>query len=180
MKKLILVFILAVFANCDAISIKNFEVDVYSKTAQNSTKKIRLDLEVIGDDVSTNEPYVFDALNVIVGSFYAEDLLTSMGKEKFKDAFIKYAAKKHNISLDNVLILALKVVENAAIEDIIEAIRNKNLCGQVVPTPNYAPKKQKSNDVVVSPELNEVNQSPIDLNSIDTFGDEFGKDFGEK
>ncbi|WP_169763829.1 hypothetical protein [Campylobacter mucosalis] len=173
MKKIYLVLILAIFGYADAFRISDFEADVYSKVSQNSTKKIRVSLEILGDSVSENEAYVLDALNVIIGSFYAEDLLTSVGKEKFKQAFIKYAVKKHSVNLDEVLIISLKVVEKPEIDEIINAIRAKNLC--TISDSHKETNSKKSNDIVISPELKDINQRPIDLNSIG----EFGKDFGE-
>ena len=83
-----------VFAFADVLKVRDFQTDIYSKVGQNLTKKINMNLEVVGRDVEENEAYVLDSLNVVVGSFYVEDILTSMGKEKFKELFMKYAAKK--------------------------------------------------------------------------------------
>lgn len=184
MKKVVLTLILAVFAFGDSLKVSDFVVDIYSKSQANSTKKIRLNLELLGRDLEQNEAYVLDALNVIVGSFYVEDLLTSLGKEKFKEAFIKYASKKHGIDMEEVLILGLKVVEKPEIEEIINAIRAKNLCGSSSVSSgddmsdrhqNSGTNRQRGNNIIVTPELKNINQRPIDLNTIN----EFGKDFGE-
>ncbi|CAD7286605.1 hypothetical protein [Campylobacter suis] len=178
MKKIFLAIFLAVFASADAIRVNEFEVDVYSKMAQGATKKMRLNLELIGNDLNSNEAYVLDALNVIIGSFYAEDLLTSLGKEKFKEAYIKYAAKKHGLTIDDVLIIAMKVVEKVEIEDIINAIKMRDLCGSRAPTSHNEnstrTNKNNSNNIIISPNLNDINR-PIDLNSIENFGSDFGE-----
>ncbi|MDL0088347.1 hypothetical protein [Campylobacter gastrosuis] len=174
MKKLILIAFFCVFALSDALKISDFNADIFSKSGQNQTKKIAINLELIGTDLAENEAYVLDALNVIVGSFYAEDLLTSLGKEKFKDAFKKYTLKKHSVEIDNVLILGLKVVDDLDIERIIEAIKTKNLC-QTTAQNETQNSQKKQNKIIVSPKLDAINQSPIDLNSIA----DFGKDFGE-
>ncbi|MBF0917925.1 MAG: hypothetical protein HXK60_07850, partial [Campylobacter sp.] len=110
MKKLFLSLVFGVFAFADVLKVSDFQTDIYSKAGQNLTKKISMNLEVVGRDVEENEAYVLDALNVVVGSFYVEDILTSMGKEKFKELFMKYAAKKHSLDIDDVLILNIKVI----------------------------------------------------------------------
>lgn len=169
MKQILLIMLLASGILADVLQIRDFSTDVYSKAAANATKKISLDLEVIGTDMEENEPYVLDALNIIIGSFYIEDLLTSRGKEKLKSEFMKYANKKHSTNIDNVLIMGLKVVDDLSLEKVIAAIKDRNLCSN-------NPNSKKSdggftNEIIISP--TNSNQKPIDLNSIK----EFGKDF---
>ncbi|MCD8212938.1 MAG: hypothetical protein LUC34_02610 [Campylobacter sp.] len=178
MKKLFFMLILSVFAFGDVLKVSDFQTDIYSKAGQNLTKKISLSMEVVGRDVNDNESYVLDALNIVVGSFYVEDILTSMGKEKLKETLIKYAAKKHALDIDDVLILNIKVINNLELSEIIKAIKNQNLCGDgmVLDTAGSTQtKKKKSNDIVISPDSSTINQQPIDLNSVQ----EFGKDFGQ-
>lgn len=169
MKKIILAILFVSGVLADVLQIRDFSTDIYSKTAPNATKKISLDLEVIGRDMDENEPYVLDALNIIVGSFYVEDLLTSKGKEKLKSEFMKYANKKHATDIENVLIMGLKVVENLSLDKVIAAIKDRNLCSN-----NPSSKKGDAgfaNEIIISP--TNANQKPIDLNTIK----EFGKDF---
>ena len=179
MKKLFLSLVFGVFAFADVLKVSDFQTDIYSKAGQNLTKKISMNLEVVGRDVEENEAYVLDALNVVVGSFYVEDILTSMGKEKFKELFMKYAAKKHSLEIDDVLILNIKEINNLELIDIIKAIKIKKLCSDpsvnedVMTKPE---KKKKGNEIIVAPDPNDVVQKPIDLNNVQ----EFGKDFGEK
>ena len=156
MKKLLLSLVFGVFAFADVLKVSDFQTDIYSKAGQNLTKKINMNLEVVGRDVEENEAYVLDALNVVVGSFYVEDILTSMGKEKFKELFM-----------------------NLELSEIIKAIKSQNLCSDpsvnedVMTKPE---KKKKGNEIIVAPDPNDVVQKPIDLNNVQ----EFGKDFGEK
>ena len=179
MKKLFLSLVFGVFAFADVLKVSDFQTDIYSKAGQNLTKKISMNLEVVGRDVEENEAYVLDALNVVVGSFYVEDILTSMGKEKFKELFMKYAAKKNSIDIEDVLILNMKVKNNLYLSEIIKAIKSQNLCSDpsvnedVMTKPE---KKKKGNEIIVAPDPNDVVQKPIDLNNVQ----EFGKDFGEK
>lgn len=174
MKKFLFLYVFCSFLIADSLRVSDFTVDVYSKATPNQTKKINLSMELIGTDLSENEAYVLDALNIIIGSFYAEDLLTSLGKEKFKEAFIKYAAKKHSVEIDNALILALRVINTLELDEIISAIKTKNLCSDTASLDDSA-KGKRQNEIIISPDLNKVNQQPIDLNSIGSFGTDFGE-----
>ena len=179
MKKLLLSLVFGVFAFADVLKVSDFQTDIYSKAGQNLTKKINMSLEVVGRDVEDNEAYVLDALNVVVGSFYVEDILTSMGKEKFKELFMKYAVKKHSLDIDDVLILNIKVINNLELSEIIKAIKSQNLCSdpsinEMVETKPV--KKKNGNEIIISPDPNDMVQKPIDLNNVQ----EFGKDFGQR
>ena len=62
MKKLFLSLVFGVFAFADVLKVSDFQTDIYSKAGQNLTKKISMNLEVVGRDVEDNEAYVLDAL----------------------------------------------------------------------------------------------------------------------
>nr|MBP3725068.1 hypothetical protein [Campylobacter sp.] len=104
MKKFIVFLIFSGLAF--GLEINKFQADIYSKS--NVLRKVELDLDIELRDENAKKSAIYDALNVIIGSFYAEDLMTSMGKENFKQSFIKYTAKKHSITIDEVYILGLK------------------------------------------------------------------------
>lgn len=180
MKKLLLMAIFSVFAFGDVLKVSDFQTDLYSKTGANITKKINLSLELVGRDLQDNESYVLDALNVIIGSFYVEDILTSLGKEKFKETLIKYASKKHALDIDDVLILNIKTINNLELNEILKAVRAlKNEANEELEdtsSTKTANKKPKSNEIVISPDISTLNQQPINLNNVQ----EFGKDFGDK
>lgn len=168
-KAVVLAAILGASVIADVLQVRDFSTDVYSKSGANSTKKISLDLEIIGRDMDENQAYALDALNVIIGSFYVEDLLTSRGKEKLKSEFIKYAAKKHSIDIDTVLLLGLKVVEDLSLDRVIAAIKERNLCSNnSTSNPSINDNTLKPNEIIISPK--NLNQKPIDLNSIKEFG----------
>ena len=114
-----------------------------------------------------NEAYVLDALNVVIGSFYVEDLLTSLGKEKFKETLAKYTAKKHSVDIDEVLIISLKTVREPNIEELLEALKNVKTTG------SKRSQKEQVEDILRG---NKNQLKPMDLNQID----DFGKDFGER
>ena len=151
MKKLLLSLVFGVFAFADVLKVSDFQTDIYSKAGQNLTKKIIMNLEVVGRDVEENEAYVLDALNVVM----------------------KYAAKKHSLDIDDVLILNIKVINNLELSEIIKAIKSQNLCSDpsvnedVMTKPE---KKKKGNEIIVAPDPNDVVQKPIDLNNVQEFG----------
>lgn len=114
------IFLCAFTLSLYALSIEGFEADLYSKN-NTQMKKIQLDIELKVDN-NANQMAIKDALNVIISSFYAEDLLSSKGKEAFKESFKKYTAKKYNIQIKEVYIIALKSVNEIDAEKIIKAV----------------------------------------------------------
>ena len=167
MKKIFVLAFAAVMAFAETLNIDNFETDLYSRDAKSSIKKISVSLRLEGRDVADNEAYVLDALNVVIGSFYVEDLLTSLGKEKFKDTLAKYTAKKHSVDIDEVLIISLKTVREPNIEELLEALKNVKTTG------SKRSQKEQVEDILRG---NKNQLKPMDLNQID----DFGKDFGER
>ena len=167
MKKIFALAFAAVMAFAETLNIDNFETDLYSRDAKSSIKKVSISLRLEGRDVVDNEAYVLDALNVVIGSFYVEDLLTSLGKEKFKETLAKYTAKKHSIDIDEVLIISLKTVREPNIEELLEALKNVKTTG------SKRSQKEQVEDILRG---NKNQLKPMDLNQID----DFGKDFGER
>ena len=167
MKKIFALVFAAVMAFAETLNIDNFETDLYSRDAKSSIKKVSVSLRLEGRDVADNEAYVLDALNVVIGSFYVEDLLTSLGKEKFKDTLVKYTAKKHSVDIDEVLIISLKTVREPNIEELLEALKN------VKTMSSKRSQKEQVEDILRG---NKNQLKPMDLNQID----DFGKDFGEQ
>ncbi|EMG30209.1 hypothetical protein [Campylobacter showae] len=167
MKKIFALAFVAVMAFAETLNIDNFETDLYSRDAKSSIKKVSVSLRLEGRDVVDNEAYVLDALNVVIGSFYVEDLLTSLGKEKFKDTLAKYTAKKHSVDIDEVLIISLKTVREPNIEELLEALKNVKTTG------SKRSQKEQVEDILRG---NKNQLKPMDLNQID----DFGKDFGEQ
>ena len=167
MKKIFALAFAAVMAFAETLNIDNFETDLYSRDAKSSIKKVSISLRLEGRDVVDNEAYVLDALNVVIGSFYVEDLLTSLGKEKFKETLAKYTAKKHSVDIDEVLIISLKTVREPNIEELLEALKNVKATG------SKRSQKEQVEDILRG---NKNQLKPMDLNQID----DFGKDFGER
>lgn len=118
MTKIMLIFF-SIFAFANSIEINNFETDLYSKS--NGLKKISLSIKVLGDNVNNEIDYIQDSLNMVISSYYYEDLFTELGKENLKKTLIKYAGKKYSVNIDDILIINLKSKDNAqAIKDILK------------------------------------------------------------
>lgn len=125
MKKIFLGFFLLGILEFHALfgadfEIKNLEVDLYSKTSSNM-KKISMDLHIFTNEVAKSSA-IKDAINVIVSSFYAQDLMSSKGKEAFKEAIKKYSASKYKIKIDDVYILSLKEIDNIDIARLVKQL----------------------------------------------------------
>lgn len=112
MRVLFLMF-LCLCLNAKSITIDNFESDLYSKTG--GLKKIELKLKILGDDVESQVDYIKDGLNMVISSYFYEDIFTETGKENLKKTLIKYLGKKHSVNIDEVLIISLKSKDNAEI-----------------------------------------------------------------
>lgn len=110
------------------LEIQDFETDLYSKKGDAFSRKISLSLLVTGRDVEEFGYKVIDALNVVIGSFFAEDLLTSKGKEAFKKGFIKYASSKYSVEIDEIYIQKLFIIEAPKTDEIVEALRREGCC----------------------------------------------------
>ncbi|MDY6123676.1 MAG: flagellar basal body-associated FliL family protein [Campylobacter sp.] len=125
MKKIFLGFFLLGILEFHALfgadfEIKNLEVDLYSKTSS-EMKKISMDLHIFTSEVAKLSA-IKDAINVIVSSFYAQDLMSSKGKEAFKEAIKKYSASKYKIKIDDVYILSLKEIDNIDIKRLVKQL----------------------------------------------------------
>ena len=125
MKKIFLGFFLLGILEFHALfgadfEIKNLEVDLYSKTSV-EMKKISMDLHIFTNEVAKSSA-IKDAINVIVSSFYAQDLMSSKGKEAFKEAIKKYSASKYKIKIDDVYILSLKEIDNIDIKRLVKQL----------------------------------------------------------
>ena len=84
-------------------------------------KKVSIDLHIFTNEVAKSSA-IKDAINVIVSSFYAQDLMSSKGKEAFKEAIKKYSASKYKIKIDDVYILSLKEIDNIDIARLVKQL----------------------------------------------------------
>ncbi|MBE0494795.1 MAG: flagellar basal body-associated FliL family protein [Campylobacterales bacterium] len=110
------------------LNLEQFESDLYSKKGNFETMKISVGLMIEGRYVEDESFKIVDALNVVIGSFFAEDLLTSKGKESLKKTLKEFSAKEHGIDIDAVYIHRLALVNDPKVKEIVEALKREGLC----------------------------------------------------
>ncbi len=126
MGKLFLIFIFLVSLFADSLEIRNFKADIYSKRSE--LVKIELSAVFEGRDLKINKDRVLDALNIVIGSFFFEDLMTSKGKEEFKNLLIKYLDKKYGVEIDEILIVKLMRAENITLKNLVKKLKEEGCC----------------------------------------------------
>ncbi len=126
MRKIFLIAFFLFYLNADTFEVRNFKADIYSKNSQ----LVKIDLSMVfeGRDLKVNQDRVLDALNIVVGSFFFEDLMTSKGKEEFKSLLIKYLDKKYGVEVDEILILKLMEADNITIRNLIKELKKEGCC----------------------------------------------------
>jgi len=128
MKKIIIALLLSLNLSADSVDLIEFESDVFSKNSK-ILKKISVSLHLDGKDLEINSYKIQDTLNIIISSFYLEDLLTSKGKEEFKSSFSSYLLKKYKVKVSSVFILKLVQISDIPdIDKLIEALKLNGCC----------------------------------------------------
>jgi len=126
------IFFAFLFINISAFAevyeVSHFQSDIFSKNG-NTLKKVTLSLRIEGRDLKENDYKITDALNIIISSFYLEDLFTSKGKEKFKDSLSTYLEKKYSVEADVIYLKKFKITPTSLeISDFIEALKAEGCC----------------------------------------------------
>lgn len=124
----VFLFVLMLVISSFGLEIDDFQSDLYSKEGRNIIKKISLSLIIEGRYADENENAIVDSLNVIIGSYFVEDILTSNGKEMFKKNLISFLAKKYSVDIDQIYIKKLYIVDDVKVNEIIEALRQNGCC----------------------------------------------------
>ncbi|MDY0264822.1 MAG: hypothetical protein RBR12_06520 [Sulfurospirillum cavolei] len=151
MRRIFIAFLLlhvSLFA--ETLAIEHFKANVFAKSDKKPVE-VTLGLIFEGNDIKKNEYKAIDALNIVIGSYYAEDLVTSRGKELLKATLIAYAKKTHNITIDSVFIKELTVKTNPTTQEIVEAIKKEGVFQQQ--QQNAAPRQQQSQQLNLAPPL---------------------------
>ena len=129
MKKILLLFFagLQLLQANEVLQIDEFKVTIFSKL---NREPVQIETSIIfkGRDVEVYDFKVVDTLNIVVGSFFLEDLLTLQGKKRFKKALIDYARDEHSIGIDYVFIQKLNIKKEPSTRQIIEAMRSSGCC----------------------------------------------------
>jgi len=144
MKKIALFTLLSTFLFADVVEINDFQSDLFSKD-RNHLKKVEFSLLFDGRDLQENRHKIVDALNIVISSFYVEDLFTSKGKERFKVVITKYLSKKYSIDVDDIFIQKFKMVDNVSVDAFIDALRDEGFC------------RERSNSKSISKSFEDIN-----------------------
>lgn len=124
MKKILLFLLfLSTFMSAQTLILENFEADLYSKKANLETKKISLNIYLEGRYVDDESHKIVDALNVVIGSFFAEDLITSKGKSSLKQTLTKFCEKEYGVDIDGIYINSLKIVDSVDLNELIRKLK---------------------------------------------------------
>jgi hypothetical protein len=129
MKKLIILCITILLLQAQTLHVDHFTTDIFSSSSK-GLKKIEMSLIIEGRYVEDENYKVIDALNVIIGSFYVENLATSQGKESLKKLLKEYSAKKHSVDIDDIYIINFETVDKPSANDIVQALKKEGCCNQ--------------------------------------------------
>lgn len=124
----------------ETLVLEHFKANVFAKSDKKPVE-VTVGLIFEGKEVKLYEYKVVDALNIVIGSYFAEDLVTSRGKELLKATLIAYAKKTHALVIDTVYIKELTVKTNPTTQEIVEAIKKEGIFQQQ--QQNAAPKQQQ-------------------------------------
>lgn len=133
------VLLLHVSLFAETLVLEHFRANVFAKSDKKPVE-VTVGLIFEGNDVKKNEHKVVDALNIVIGSYFAEDLVTSRGKELLKSTIIAYAKKTHALAIDSVYIKELTVKTNPTTQEIVDAIKKEGVFQQQQQQ-NNAPKQ---------------------------------------
>jgi len=120
----------------EVLDVGNFKANVFAKSDKKPVE-VSASLMFEGSDVKKQEHKVIDALNIVIGSYYAEDLVTSRGKEVFKATLIAYAKKTYALGIDHIYIKEMTVKTNPSTHEIVEALKKEGVFQQ-----NTQPRQQ--------------------------------------
>ena len=129
-KILLLLLFIQLSLTAEVYEVSNFESDIFSRDG-NRLKKVTLTLRIEGRDLQENDYKITDALNIIVSSFYLEDLFTSKGKEQFKVSLTQYLEKKYAVEADIIYLKKFKLSQNSLdIDELVQALKAEGICGK--------------------------------------------------
>ncbi len=120
----LLILLFSTLCKAQMYRVDNFKSDIFSRETK-SLKQIEISLIFEGEDIKAKDYKILDALNIVVSSFYIEDLFTSKGKERFKELLKRYILKKYMIDIDFIYIQSLGIKQYVDIDKIIDKIETQ-------------------------------------------------------
>lgn len=142
MRICLLLAFMSVLLFAQNVKIENLRTELYSKTTQGSLKKIELSLEFEGANLSAYQNKLLDSTNIIVASFFYEDLFTELGKMRFKNALSKFINKNYKLDVKNIYILSLKGIEKFDIKELKSFLKDSE-----------QPRKKEQNTSIQVPKI---------------------------
>jgi hypothetical protein len=104
----------------ETIMIDNFKTDIFSKNS-NGLQKIEVSL-VFDLNESVPKYKLKDGINIVISSFYLEDLFTSKSKEDFKQLLKSYLNKKHSIVVNSIYIDKMQKKQTISLDELAKKI----------------------------------------------------------
>jgi len=153
MRRIFIAFLLlhvSLFA--ETLVLEHFKANVFAKSDKKPVEAM-VGLIFEGKEVKLYEYKVVDALNIVIGSYFAEDLVTSRGKELLKSTLIAYAKKTHGLVIDAVYIKELTVKTNPSTKEIVDAIKKEGVFQQQQQQNNAPKQQQQSQQLNLAPPL---------------------------
>ncbi len=124
MKYISIFFLIVLSLWAEAIPIVNFQTNLFSRNSQN-LKKISMDL-VIETNGSVAVYKIKDGLNIVISSFFIEDLFTSQVKEEFKELLKSYVKQKEGIDIKKIYIEKMEIENQVDLDELVKKIDAKN------------------------------------------------------
>ena len=153
MKRFLIAFLfLQVGLFAETVSIDRFKANVFAK-ADKKPVEVTIGLVFEGNEVKKNEHKVIDALNIVIGSYFAEDLVTSRCKELLKSTLIAYTKKTHGLSIDSIYIKELTVKTNTTTQEIVEALKKEGVFQQQSSGPKQQQQPSQMQPLNLAPPL---------------------------
>lgn len=142
MRICLLLAFMSVLLFAQNVRLENVRTELYSKTTQGSLKKIELSLEFEGANLNPHQNKLLDSTNIIVASFFYEDLFTELGKMRFKNALSKFINKNYKLDVKNIYILSLKGIEKFDIKELKSFLKDSE-----------QPRKKEQNTSIQVPKI---------------------------
>ncbi|BDY12177.1 hypothetical protein [Hydrogenimonas cancrithermarum] len=121
-KSILAIFLLNLSLFAGMLSFDHIETTLLLKK-ERTPVNVEISLVLQGRDIEENEIQLMDVVQTAVGSFWAETLVTSSGKEQFKKMIIDLADKKYGIEVDFVYLQNIKI-ETCTLEKIRQILNN--------------------------------------------------------
>ncbi len=129
MIKLALFLFLSILTlKAEIYEIDGMESALFSKKSMN-LKSITISLAFRGDEIVSKQLQLKDSLNILISSYYIEDLMTSKGKEAFKNSLKSFALKKYGLKLDSIYIKEFRLTKPIVdTDELIQKLQRGGCC----------------------------------------------------